>query len=157
MTKPRRVLRARTALAGAAFVLAISLPVRAQETAATNGDGWSFALTPYIWFASLKGEVATISGLPAVSVDAGFDDIIENADFAFIVAGEARRGRFGIIIDLNYLSLSTDGGTLAPCSMAPRLRSGPSSPTSAGSTEPWPGPGQRQCPRRPDLVRQHRT
>jgi hypothetical protein len=97
-----------------AVVLGVGLPAQAQDTAAGTPGGWHFAVTPYIWFASLNGDVATISGLPPVSVDADFDDIIENADLAFMVAAEARRGGFGIITDLNYLSLSTDGDTPGP-------------------------------------------
>jgi hypothetical protein len=97
-------------------VLAVGIcaPVQAQEEAATNAGSWSFGLTPYIWFASLKGDVATLSGLPPVSVDADFGDIIENTDFALMLAAEARRGRFGIITDLNYLALSADGDTPGP-------------------------------------------
>jgi len=102
------------ALIAAALVAGFGPPLRAQETSATTTSGWSFGLTPYIWFASLEGDVATISGLPTTSVDASFDDIIENTDMALMLAAEARRGRFGIVTDLNYLSLSTDGDTPGP-------------------------------------------
>jgi hypothetical protein len=99
-----------------AVILALGAggPAAAQEPAAAAAGGWSFGLTPYVWFASLKGDVAALSGLPPVSVDAGFDDIIENADLALMLAAEARRGRFGVVADLNYLSLSADGDTPGP-------------------------------------------
>ncbi len=85
----------------AALVAGIGLPAQAQETAAANAGGWSFALTPYVWLASLNGDVGAVPGLPKVSVDADFGDIIENADMAFMLAAEARHGRFGIVTDLN--------------------------------------------------------
>jgi hypothetical protein len=101
-----------TALFAAALVF--GLPARAQETSATTAGGWSFGLTPYIWFASLKGDVGAISGLPPASVDADFGDIIENTDIALMLAAEARLGRFGIVTDLSYLALSADGATPGP-------------------------------------------
>ena len=103
----------RTAIAASAAMaasIASALPARGQEAAAPGG-GWSFALTPYVWFTGLDGDVGVIRGLPAASVDAGFDDLIENADFAFMLAAEARRGRFGVVTDFTYLGLSADGDT----------------------------------------------
>ena len=114
MATGRLVRRSTVALAIAALVVGLGLPARAQEARATMSGGWSFGLTPYVWFASLKGDVATLSGLPPVSVDAGFDDIIENTDIALMLAAEARRGRFGIVTDLSYLALSADGNTPGP-------------------------------------------
>jgi hypothetical protein len=99
-----------------AVILALGAggPAAAQEPAAAAAGGWSFGVTPYVWFASLEGDVGAISGLPPVSVDAGFDDIIENADIALMVAAEARRGRFGVVTDFTYLALSADGNTPGP-------------------------------------------
>jgi hypothetical protein len=113
---PLRVSARRPASVGLAAVLALGAggPAGAQDTAATAAGGWSFGLTPYVWFASLKGDVATLSGLPPASVDADFGDIIENTDIALMLAAEARRGRFGIVTDLSYLALSADGNTPGP-------------------------------------------
>jgi hypothetical protein len=100
--------------AAAALVAGLCAPAQAQDEGAMNAGGWSFGLTPYVWFASLKGDVATLSGLPPVSVDVDFGDIIENTDIALMLAAEARRGRFGIVTDLTYLALSADGATPGP-------------------------------------------
>jgi len=97
-----------------ALVVGFATPAQAQEDVATDNGGWSFGLTPYVWFASLKGDVATLAGLPPVSVDADFGDIIENTEVALMLAAEARRGRFGIVADLSYLALSADGNTPGP-------------------------------------------
>jgi hypothetical protein len=101
---------------GAMTVIGISLcaPAEAQDEGVPNADGWRFGVTPYVWFASLKGDVATFPRLPSASVDVGFDDIIENTDFALMLAAEARRDRFGIVADLSYLSLSADGDVPGP-------------------------------------------
>lgn len=157
---PLRVSPLRPASVGLAAGLALGAggPAGAQDTAAPAADGWSFGLTPYAWFASLEGDVGAISGLPPASVDAGFDDIIENTDIALMLAAEARRGRFGIVTDLSYLALfGGRGHARTPV----RRRRGRYQHrfchrrrvlSGAGASE-----GQPRRPRRgPDLVRRHR-
>jgi hypothetical protein len=94
-----RALGALALLAGAFACPA----AEAQET-------WSFAITPYFWLSSLSGDV-DISPLPEASVDATFSDLFDHLDFALMAVGEARKGRWGIIADLAYTSLSADGQT----------------------------------------------
>ena len=102
-------------LAAAVPALGLGLPAHAEGEGATKpATGWTFQLTPYVWFASLDGNVGVIPGLPPVSVDAGFDDIIENTDLALMLLAEARRDRFGVLVDLTYLGLSADGDTPGP-------------------------------------------
>ena len=84
-------------------------PAKAEGPA--EHAGWSFQLTPYPWGAGLKGDVATRPNLPTAEVDASFGDIIENTDFAFMLVGEARYGRWGAVADLAYLSIGADGTT----------------------------------------------
>jgi opacity protein-like surface antigen len=98
----------------AIVIIGLSGPLRAEDEVAMASDGWRFGVTPYVWFAGLKGDVATFPRLPPVSIDAGFGDIIDDADFALMLAAEARKDRFGIVADLSYLSLSTDGNTSGP-------------------------------------------
>jgi hypothetical protein len=88
--------------------------VGAQEGPATPGAGWTFTATPYVWFAGLKGDLGTISGLPPAEVDASFSDIIENTDVALMLAAEAGRDRWGLLLDLVYLNLSADADTPGP-------------------------------------------
>ncbi|MEZ5906036.1 MAG: hypothetical protein R3C69_13385 [Geminicoccaceae bacterium] len=76
--------------------------------------GWSFALTPYAWFISLKGDVATFDGAPPVNVDADFKDIIDDTNGAVLLGGEARHGRLGVVFDINYLDISGKGDTPGP-------------------------------------------
>ncbi len=88
-------------------------PVAAQEAteAMPAKGGWTLALTPYAWFTALKGDVATFKGAPPANVDASFDDIIDQTNFAAMLAGEARHDRLGIVFDVNYLDISGKGDT----------------------------------------------
>lgn len=98
-------------------VLAAASPslARAEEAAkSAPADGWSFSFAPYVWFAGLKGTVATLPGLPSVPVDASFSDILDNTDFTFMGAGEARKGRYGLFVDIVYLDLEASAGTPGP-------------------------------------------
>jgi hypothetical protein len=119
-------------LAGA-LSLGLGAPAQAQDAATTPAGGWSFGLTPYLWIAGLKGDVAALPGTPPVSVDANFGDIIENADFAFMLAAEARHGRWGIVADMSYLSLSVDGDTRGPLFGAAEVESRTFFATVAGA------------------------
>ena len=86
----------------------------ADEMASEEQAGWEFGLVPYLWMASLKGDLATISELPAVDVDASFPDIFEKTGFAFMLAAEARRERLGLVADFTYMELSADGDPPGP-------------------------------------------
>lgn len=67
-------------------------------------DEWQFRLTPYAWVPSLNLD-ATIGAGPAASSDTALLDIL---DFAFLSSGEARKGRWGLIAEFNYLALSDE-------------------------------------------------
>jgi hypothetical protein len=60
---------------------------------------------------AFKGTVATLPPLPPASVDAGFDDLIENLDGAIMLQAEARKGRAGVFVDILYSKLSAYGST----------------------------------------------
>jgi len=89
-----------------------AVPVAAED--AGGPEGWHFQLAPYLWMASLEGDLATLPGLPEVHVDASFDDILDNLDFAVMLQAEARRGRFGLFTDLAYMEISVDEETRGP-------------------------------------------
>ena len=73
-----------------------------------DDDGWSFRLTPYIWLPTISGGAQVDSGEPPVDIDASFLDVL---DFAFLIAGEARKDRWGILGEFIYLSLSESAST----------------------------------------------
>ena len=108
----RRVWRCATRRWNVATMLALSLVVVglveeprkavAQERDKTTSD-WSFSIAPYLWLAGLEGRLATLPGLPPADIQLDFDEILEDLDFGFFVAGDARKDRFVVVYDLNYV------------------------------------------------------
>jgi hypothetical protein len=82
-------------------------PVVIQSTA---GD-WTVAISPYLWAASISGHVSAF-GLPPIQLSADFSDILQNLNFAAMVIGEARNGRFSVFGDAMYTRLEVDTGSL---------------------------------------------
>lgn len=74
--------------------------------AAEEDAHWRLTVMPYLWAASLKGDV-TVKGVTS-EVDASFADIFKGLDYAFIGQAELQRGRFFIIPDTVLLKLSED-------------------------------------------------
>jgi opacity protein-like surface antigen len=74
--------------------------------------GWQFSLTPYFWAAGLDGDVGV--GGRTASVDVGFSDIADTLDMGALLTFEARKQRWGLLLDVIYLKMSTDEGTPGP-------------------------------------------
>lgn len=87
-----------------AFLVALSLssPTLAKE------DGWEFRLAPYLWFAGLEGDIATIPPLPAVPVDISSSDALNNTEAALMLMFEAKKQRHGVFFDLVYTDLQSE-------------------------------------------------
>jgi len=74
-----------------------------------NRDKWQFQLAPYAWLAGQKGTVATLPGLPPADIDVDFyDDILGNINGALMLVGEARKGRYGLVVDIAYTDIETE-------------------------------------------------
>jgi hypothetical protein len=93
----------RTAATSALALLLLTPPLRAQ-TAGADDDRWHFAVAPYFWVAGLSGTVS-FKGIPEQPVDASFSDVIENFDIGVATRFDARKGRWGLAADFNYLNL----------------------------------------------------
>lgn len=74
-------------------------------------DEWSFIVAPYIWAAGLEGTAATLPPLPAIEVDASFQDILKNLDMGAMVALELRYLKVAGYADIVYTSISGGGAT----------------------------------------------
>ena len=93
-------------------VLLLAFPVHGETK---TGDKWHFQLGTYGWLSGQKGTLATEPGLPAADVDLDFYvDIAGNINGAFSLIGEARKGRYGIITDINYSDIEDDEATPGP-------------------------------------------
>jgi hypothetical protein len=71
-------------------------------------DDWSFAISPYVWAASLDGTVG-VGDLPSLDIDASFGDILRNLDLAAMTVVELRYQRFGLYADIVFTNISVDG------------------------------------------------
>ena len=93
--------------------LALAAPAAAQ-TPAAPAEAWKYALTPYLWLPSLDGTLTYQrppgSGNPSVGVDS--EALLEALDLAFMLSGEARRGRWSVYSDYIYLKLSASKGNV---------------------------------------------
>jgi hypothetical protein len=82
------------------------MPSYAQDGSDT---GWEFSVIPYGWLMGIDGTV-TVKG-NKTDVDVTFSDILDNLDFAGEVQLEARKGRWGMFLQPNYMKVSDDGKT----------------------------------------------
>jgi len=98
----RFLTQAAVFLASAAFLTSEGL---AQD------NGWQFEVSPYLWGSDISGTVAAAPGLPPLDVDASFSDILENLEIGAMIAGTARKGRLGLMGDLQYVKLGGSGST----------------------------------------------
>ena len=84
------------------LISALNVPtVAAEEKPAESG--WEYTVAPYLWAISMDGNV-TVRGLEA-DMDASFNDIWDELNFAFMLAYEARKGRWGLWGNTIYSNL----------------------------------------------------
>ena len=67
-----------------------------------SASDWEFKLAPYLWFAGLEGDVATIPGVPPAPIDVSPSDAIQDTEAALMLMFEARKGRHGLFVDFIY-------------------------------------------------------
>ncbi|TGD74871.1 hypothetical protein E4634_06675 [Mangrovimicrobium sediminis] len=87
-----------TALTPAAFVAA----------PAPASDGWDFSLSPYLWFAGLDGDIATVPGLPEVPVDISPSDAFDDNEASYMLIFSGKQGRHGFLADFIYTDTRSD-------------------------------------------------
>ncbi|MCP4456139.1 MAG: hypothetical protein GY809_32175 [Planctomycetes bacterium] len=85
----------------------VGAQTEAQERTVHVGDDWEFVVAPYLWMAGLSGDV-TVKGTDS-EVDAGFGDILDNLDAAFLGYVGARKGKWGFYTDASCLKLAGSG------------------------------------------------
>lgn len=96
-------------VAAVAALLVTAGDARAREGMSNeDGDGWSYRVTPYVWLPTLSGDLRVEFGDPPADVDTNLLDVL---DFAFLIAGEARKDRWGVLGEFNYLDLSESAST----------------------------------------------
>lgn len=71
-------------------------------------DGWGFVLEPYVWALGLSGDIG-IRGLPPSPLSLSSRTILQNLEWGIFARGEVRKGRWGLLADGYYASLSGSG------------------------------------------------
>jgi hypothetical protein len=72
------------------------------------GQDWQFRLSPYLWFAGLKGDVATVPGSPSVPIDISPSEALEDTETGVMLMLDAKRGRHGLFADFIYTDVRSD-------------------------------------------------
>jgi hypothetical protein len=103
-------MKARAFLTAALAGLALLTPLHGRAQAPAE-DKWTFSLMPYLWLPNFSGKFnygPPPSGGVTANVTVDANTILSDLDFAFMIAGEARRGRWLVGTDFIYLDLSSD-------------------------------------------------
>ncbi|HSH07841.1 MAG TPA: hypothetical protein VLA41_09295 [Burkholderiales bacterium] len=103
MTK--QALKTSLARCAAALSLMVAAGLPGTALAQADADAWKWRGTIYLWGAGLDGTANLPAGGSA-SVSASFDDLLKSLDFAIMGVLEARKGRWGGLVDLIYMDLS---------------------------------------------------
>lgn len=107
-TQPRRPSPFMRALPAAFLVAAAAMATPDDARAQGLLEGWNQgSVTMYGWLPSMEGAQEGPDGDPFVELDSV--DILDMLNFAFMGAGEIRRGRIGLAFDVEYADLSADG------------------------------------------------
>jgi hypothetical protein len=102
------------AVAGAGLISASAYAQEISVPPPQDDSGVTFSLTPYLWLASVEGTVAaTPPPDPGQPIDAAFLDIVPHLTGALMLKSELGFGRWGIVGDISYISLSVDAAPVA--------------------------------------------
>ncbi|MEF8701595.1 MAG: hypothetical protein V5B32_09540 [Candidatus Accumulibacter sp. UW26] len=113
--------RCRKHIAGGVVALGLALlaPVSsaAEDASANRFDGdWHFRVTPYLWMPTIYASTSFIGPRGIVSVDAAMhtapDDYLSQLSFAFMIAGEARKGDWSLFTDYLYLKFRAQDSSI---------------------------------------------
>ena len=77
----------------------------AQMPDSSAGHNWTFMVTPFAWIPNSVEGTSTVGMAPPVELDFDLSDIIDHLDFSASTRVEAWKGRFGLILEANYVDL----------------------------------------------------
>jgi len=92
----------------AALLVATVTLAPAAASAQEASSGWQFSVMPYVWLPGLKADVKygpPSGGSASANVSADESDVLSSLEMAFMIAGEARKGRWLVATDYMYLDL----------------------------------------------------
>ena len=93
-----------------------SAPAIDQTTLTTPAEAspWTVRTALYGWAQGLDGDISVYG--KSAAVDIGFDDIVQDLDFAAMGVIEIGHGRWSFMADINYAKIS-DGDTKGPITL----------------------------------------
>jgi opacity protein-like surface antigen len=101
------------------LVLLVSGTSASRSAFAQTEKGWQVDVAPlYFWAATTDGNLA-INGTRSVPVYMDFADTASKLAGAFALHVEARKGRWGLLGDVNFVRLSSDADFTTPVVDAP--------------------------------------
>ena len=89
-------------------LMMLTLLVISGPGIAAEDEGWNFRLTPYLWFAGLKGNVGTFPPAPAVPIDVSSSDALSDTQAALMILFDARKNRHGVFADFLYSDVESE-------------------------------------------------
>lgn len=95
-------------------LLLMVLLLQIVPLAARADDAWQYRLTPYLWFAGLKGDVATIPGAPVAPIDISPSEALSDIEGGLMLMFDAKRGQHGLFADFLYTDIQSDAELLPP-------------------------------------------
>jgi hypothetical protein len=100
------------------LAIGASLQADAQQPSSmgpptTDQSGWTFNVAPYVWMATIDGNLnfklpPPLAGTVSADPSIGFGNLLSHLNFATMVAADARYDRFSLLTDFIYFNL---GGT----------------------------------------------
>ena len=89
---------------GASIIAAAALNC---GVAVAQAKDWDYTLSPlYLWAVGLEGESQI--GPVTAPIDVSFDDAFDNLDAAFTIHFEAKKGRWGYLLDFSHIALDPE-------------------------------------------------
>lgn len=80
----------------------VVLIVQFSALTARADDAWQFRLTPYLWFAGLKGNMATIPGAPAAPIEMSPSDAVADTETSLLLIDIYDAGQQGWQLGLTW-------------------------------------------------------
>lgn len=81
--------------------------VQAEGPTAGKGEGWDYVIAPYLWLAGASGDVSI--GAIEASGKPDFGDLVNNIEGGGMGYFSARKGKWGVYVDVTSVKISTPG------------------------------------------------
>ena len=98
----------RTTFGNGALVLGLLAAAVPLAHAQAADDPWQVGATLYLWAPGISGRTQFPSGAGGPTLNVNAKDVVSKLDMAFMGSLEARRGRWGGLVDWVYSDLSGD-------------------------------------------------